>query len=214
MLKGVQVRLTLPPVQKTLSDDVLRSLIEERLKPGADSAMIDARIWEDFGEEWCVMATDLAGFSRGVAEAGIIQFLQTIHESERLLLPIVERFSGTLLKVEGDSFLVIFSDVASGLSAAAAMQRATRQHNRDRAAIEQIVVGIGLGFGRMLRVAPREVFGNEVNSACILGETYATRHDVLVTDAVKRLASSEWQFEPFEFTPPGAGAAWRVVLDA
>lgn len=199
-------------MQKTLSDDVLRCLIEERLEPGADAVAIDSRIWEEFGEEWCVMATDLAGFSRGVAEAGIIQFLQTIHESERLLLPIVERFAGTLLKVEGDSFLVIFRDVASGLAAAAAMQRATREYNVGRRAIEQIVVGIGLGFGRMLRVAPREVFGNEVNSACILGETYATRHDVLVTDAVRKRASEEWQFEPFEFAPPGAGAAWRLVL--
>ena len=158
------------------------------------------------------MATDLAGFSRGVAEAGIIQFLQTIHESERLLLPIVERFSGTLLKVEGDSFLVIFRDVPSGLAAAAAMQKATRQYNAGRRAIEQIVVGIGLGFGRMLRVAPREVFGNEVNSACILGETYATRHDVLVTEAVRQRAPEEWQFEPFEFAPPGAGSAWRLML--
>ena len=31
---------------------------------------------------WCVMATDLSGFSRGVAEYGIIHFLQTIFESE------------------------------------------------------------------------------------------------------------------------------------
>ena len=28
---------------------------------GADKEAIDREIWETFGEEWCVMATDLAG---------------------------------------------------------------------------------------------------------------------------------------------------------
>ncbi len=42
------------------SEDRLTRLIEERLKPGADKEKIDGRIWDLFGEEWCVMFTDLA----------------------------------------------------------------------------------------------------------------------------------------------------------
>ena len=57
------------------SQDRLQKLIEERLHPGADTDRIDARIWDLFGEEWCIMSTDLAGFSRGVARFGIIHFL-------------------------------------------------------------------------------------------------------------------------------------------
>ena len=72
------------------SEDRLEKLIEERLKPGADKERIDRRIWDLFGESWCVMFTDLSGFSRGVAKFGIIHFLQTIHESERLLIPLIE----------------------------------------------------------------------------------------------------------------------------
>jgi hypothetical protein len=49
----------------------LGSLIEERLKPGADKKAIDARIWDIFGETWSVLFTDLSGFSRHVAEFGI-----------------------------------------------------------------------------------------------------------------------------------------------
>ena len=90
------------------SEDRLEALIQERLKPGADKAMIDQRIWDLFGEEWCIMFTDLSGFSRGVAKFGIIHFLQTIQESERLLVPLIDEHDGILLKVEGDSFLVIF----------------------------------------------------------------------------------------------------------
>jgi len=76
------------------SQDRLEKLIEARLAPGADKAEIDQRIWDLFGETWAVMFTDLAGFSRNVTDFGIIHFLQTIHESHRLLVPCIERFDG------------------------------------------------------------------------------------------------------------------------
>ena len=47
------------------------------------------------------MFTDLSGFSRNTAKFGIIHFLQTIHEAERLLIPVIEEHDGILLKVEG-----------------------------------------------------------------------------------------------------------------
>lgn len=191
-------------------DERVRLLLEERLRPGADRDAVDARLWELCGEEWCIMATDLSGFSRGVAELGIVHFLQTIHESARILIPVVEQHDGLLLKMEGDSFLAIFATVQQGLRAAMEMQRATRQYNEGRPAEEHVLLGVGLGFGRVLRVAPEEVYGNEVNSACILGETYAKPYDILVTQAVRDAAEGV-EFEEFSHVPPGAGGAYRVV---
>lgn len=195
----------------TLRNEPLERLLSERLREGADKDAIDARIWRMFGEEWCIMATDLAGFSRGVARFGIIHFLQTIYESERILLPVVERHHGILLKVEGDSFLVIFREVPDALRAALEMQRETRRYNETRDPEEQVLLGVGLGFGRVLRIGETEVFGNEVNSACILGESYAKPYEVLVTQAVRERAGEETAFEPIEHVPPGAGAAYRVL---
>ena len=189
----------------------LQQLLDERLRPGADHDAIDERIWERFGEEWCVMATDLSGFSRGVARFGIIHFLQTIHESERILMPVLERHGGKLLKVEGDSFLAIFDDPRNAIAASIEMQRVTRAYNDHKSAEEHVLLGVGLGFGRVLRVAEGEVYGNEVNSACILGESYARGYDILVTDAVCQRAGEAFAFEEFPHVPPGAGAAWRVL---
>jgi class 3 adenylate cyclase len=191
-------------------DERVRLLLEERLRPGADRDAVDARLWEVCGEEWCIMATDLSGFSRGVAELGIVHFLQTIHESSRILIPVVEHHQGVLLKMEGDSFLAIFADVQQGLRAAMEMQRTTRHYNEGRPAEEHVLLGVGLGFGRVLRVAPEEVYGNEVNSACILGETYAKPYDILVTQAVRDAAEGV-EFEEFPHVPPGARGAYRVV---
>jgi adenylate cyclase len=196
-----------------LFDDRLQKLMSERLQPGADRDAVDRRIWDLFGEEWCVMATDLSGFSRGVAEFGIVHFLQTIFEAERILVPIVESHDGILLKIEGDSFFVIFRDVRKALQASIEMQRATRRYNAGRPDTEQVLLGVGLGFGRMLRIGSADVFSVEVNSACILGETWAKGYDILVTQAVRDQAGEDVTFEEFAHVPPGARGAYRVVYD-
>jgi adenylate cyclase len=200
-------------VVQSASLDRLQKLMTERLQPGADRDAIDRRLWDLFGEQWCVMATDLAGFSRGVAEFGIIHFLQTIYEAERMLIPVVESHDGILLKVEGDSFIVIFRNVQKALRAAIAMQRTTRRYNAEHPAVEHVLLGVGLGFGPVLRIGDADVFGNEVNSACILGETWAGGYEVLVTQAVRDLAGDEMQFEEFSHVPPGAGGAYRLLYE-
>ena len=120
------------------SEDRLERLIEERLKPGADKEKIDSRIWDLFGETWAIMFTDLSGFSRNVAKFGIIHFLQTIYESERLLIPIIEDHDGILLKAEGDSLLVIFRNAAKALQATTSRCTGARDYN-NRSALDQRV---------------------------------------------------------------------------
>jgi adenylate cyclase len=78
------------------------------------------------------MFTELAGFSRRVAEFGIIHFLQIIHESQRILVPCIEQFDGILLKTEGDSFLVIYCSTAGAVNCSVAMQRAVKDYNVGR----------------------------------------------------------------------------------
>jgi adenylate cyclase len=207
-------------IATSASQDRLESLIEERLKPGADKQRIDARIWDLFGENWAVMFTDLAGFSRRVAEFGIIHFLQIIHESQRILVPCIERHDGILLKTEGDSLLVIFRSAARALECALAMQRTVRDYNREREQAEQVLLCVGLGCGRLLRIGDHDVFGAEVNAAAKLGEDTAKAWEILVTGAVRQAAQEARDagsfpepigFEALPDAPPGAEAAFRVT---
>jgi adenylate cyclase len=187
-------------------------LFDARLSALLDAGDDDA-VWEKYGETWCIMATDLSGFSRGVAEHGILHYLRIIQESSRLLVPVLERHHGKLLKVEGDSLFVIFERVQDALSAAMEMQRATRAWNADKPARDQLLLGIGLGYGRVVRVGPADVYGNEVNSACILGETFARGYEILVTQAVRDQVEG-YDFEPIEHVPPGAGGAYRLRINS
>jgi adenylate cyclase len=198
------------------SQDRLEQLIAKRLESGANKDQIDARIWDLFGEEWTVMFTDLAGFSRNVAEFGIIHFLQVIHESERVLAPCIDDHDGILLKLEGDSMLVIFRRAARALDCAVAMQQTLQRYNVGKTDTEQILLCVGLGDGRMLRIGDNDVFGAEVNAAAKLGEDQARAGDILVTGSVKKAAEddrSKFVFEALKYVPPGAESAYKLIYD-
>ncbi len=199
-------------IASSASHDRLEKLIEKRLAPGAEKARIDEQIWHLFGERWAVMFTDLSGFSRRVADFGIIHFLQTIYESNRLLVPIIEEHCGVLLKVEGDSLLVIFRDVDEAVDCAIAMQHCVRQYNTAIEQNEQVLLCIGLGYGDMLRIGDSDVFGAEVNAASKLGEDTARPYQILVTDSVRQAArnTAGFSYMPLPTAPPGASAAFAL----
>ena len=198
-LKGSEIRLW--------------KLIEERTKPGADVATIDARIWDLFGEDWAVVFTDLSGFSRRVAAFGIIHFLQVIFEQKRLLLPVAAAHDGILIKVEANSLLIIFKRAERALECAIAMQHACATHNRSRPPEEQVLLCVGIGYGKILRIGDVDVYGQEVNAASKLGEDTAKANEILVTDAVRAAASAlpGLRFEPIEDHVPGSATNFRVV---
>jgi adenylate cyclase len=173
---------------------------------------IDAKIWRQFGQRRAVMFTDLTGFSRRVAEFGILHFLQVILESHRILLPVVEAHGGQLMKVDGDSMLIIFHEPQAAATCAVAMQRICLAYNTHRKGEEQVLLCIGMGVGDMLRVADIDVFGAEVNAAAKLGEDAAKSHDILVTNSMhESLIQLGFTFEPVSVVPPGASSAYKLL---
>lgn len=200
-------------IQASASHERLEKLMEERLRPGADKPTIDARIWDLFGEEWAVMFTDLAGFSRSVAEFGVIHFLQVIHESQRLLVPCIDKCDGILMKMEGDSMLVIFRRPHKAIECAVLMQHSLQTYNLERDDEEKVLLCVGLGYGPMLHIGDHDVFGGEVNAASKLGEDTAKASDILVTESVKQAIEHDfpYAFELLPDSPPGARAAYRCL---
>jgi adenylate cyclase len=193
------------------SESRLWGLIEER-RSTVDRTAIDERIWDLFGETWTVMFTDLAGFSRQVEAFGIIHFLQVIHEQKRLFLPIVKDNDGILIKVEADSFLILFRRPERALRCAMDMQAAADAANTSRPPEEKILLCVGIGYGRILRIGDVDVFGAEVNASSKLGEDIAKAREILVTDAVKTALAAVpgLTFETVEDAVPGSKINWRV----
>ncbi|GIX41785.1 MAG: hypothetical protein KatS3mg129_1518 [Leptospiraceae bacterium] len=196
------------------SEERLEKLIEERLKPESNKKEIDEKIWDLFGEVWCIMMTDLSGFSRGVEKYGIIHFLQTIYESQRILIPIIEDYNGFLLKTEGDSLFVIFRNPVKALEASIRMNQVLEEYNKIKSPEEQILLCIGLGYGNVLKIGDVDIFGAEVNAASKLGEDTAKAKEILVTENFKKAVENVFpslKFEKIAFVPPGASSAYKVI---
>jgi adenylate cyclase len=168
-------------VRVTKSAQSLESLILARTQAGADTASIDKRIWDLFGENWCIVFTDMCGFSRRSAQAGIVPFLVLIHQMKQICTPVWERHSGFVLKTIADSQLILFREPRKAMAACIDAQRALHSHNLDVKEPDRIYLGCGIGYGDVLKLGDDEVFGIEVNFAAKLGEDIAGPYDVLAT---------------------------------
>ncbi|HEY0961446.1 MAG TPA: adenylate/guanylate cyclase domain-containing protein [Pseudomonadales bacterium] len=200
-------------IGSSASQDRLEKLIELRLRHGADKDAIDARIWDLFGETWAIMFTDLTGFSRRTAEFGIIHFLQTIFEAQRLLVPVIDAHDGILLKQDGDSMMILFRRPEKAIECARQMLDVLAAYNPGKPETERILLCLGVGYGKMLRIGDSDVFGAEVNAAAKLGEDTAKTGEILVTEAVVEACTETraLRFEPIPDIPSGANAAFRIV---
>lgn len=194
------------------SEARLWKLIDERTRHGADVEAIDARIWELFGEDWAVLISDLAGFSRNAAEFGIIHFLQIIYEHRKLLLPVIDANSGLVVKTEADNLMALFRQPATALRCAVEMQRTCQSVSERRKPEERILLCVGIGWGRLLRVGDADVWGAEVNAASKLGEDTACANEILVTRSAREAIGDlpGFEFHPIERDIPTSPGSFRV----
>ncbi len=104
-------------------------------------------------------------------------------------------------------------NVRKAILASVAMQRKLLTYNGDKAAEDQVLLCIGLGYGRVLRIGDNDVFGSQVNAASKLGEDTAQAWEILVTEAVREKAGEleNLSFEPLDQTPAGAASAWKLI---
>lgn len=178
----------------------LGTFLDKRWSASDDSevAAIDLEIWQKYGGDWCVMYTDLSGFSKSAFQRGILYTLSIIHAFRSLAVPIISVHRGQVMKTEGDSLIVLFEQVTDALQAALDIKSALSQFSETHGDL-QIFNACGIGYGKILKLGDHELYGLEVNLASKLGEDIGTGNDILLTEAAKQQIEMlpEWQYEPF-----------------
>ena len=174
-----------------------------------------AEIEREFQQTAGIFVLDSCSFSRLVRTAGIIHQLSLLERLERLVLPIIQAAGGRLLRREADNLFAIFSGAGAAAAAAAAVIQAVATANGPLPAAEEIYVSIGIGYGSVLVVGDDDLFGDEMNLACKLGEDVAQQSEVLLTaNAYEALATTGWQCEELALSVSGIEVtAYRLVLD-
>jgi adenylate cyclase len=154
--------------------------------PSADRVALEAEVWREFGVTMAIMALDMSQFSVSVRRSGIVPYLQLVRRMRVLTEPLVAAAGGSVVKYEADNMMAVFPDAQQAVGAAIAIDREFRRDGR-------ISAGIGIDFGKFLRIPEHDCFGDPVNIAYKLGEDVARAGEILITAAARERLSAASQ---------------------
>jgi class 3 adenylate cyclase len=128
---------------------------------------------------------------------------------------VIERYDGIMVKSEADSQLILFKRAEVAMRCALEMMATCSLINRRRREEEMILLCVGIGFGQILRVGDRDVFGQQVNAASKLGEDTAKAGQILVTDAFKTAEAGAVirSYEPLAVEVAGSAVNWSALYE-
>jgi len=179
-------------------ESLFKNLLSRRasIKSDEKRATFDKGLWHFFWREMCVVFTDLSGFTEQTRQFGILHFMQKISQSESIILPIVQKFNGSVVKKEGDSLLLTFNDVEDAIIALVNTQKSLQEFNGKVEDSQKILLWLWIGHGKILKIGDSDVFGDEVNLASKLGEDTAGPWEILITSSVFGRLKKKYGFEP------------------
>lgn len=162
----------------------LEALLDRRNEHPERLEAIDAEIWERFGRTVAVWVLDMSGFSRLTLKHGITHYLAMIRRMQRLVVPIVARLGGGVVKREADNLFAIFDDAEAAVRCAVQVQGEIAIANEHLPDDWDLHVAIGIDWGRVLVIDGEDLFGHAMNVASKLGEDLAHAGEVLITTDV------------------------------
>lgn len=127
-----------------------------------------------------VVFTDTADFTARTLADGILHFLMLLERAAEDVERAVLRCRGHVVKMEADSLLLRFPDVASACRGVAAIEACLARRNRRLPPNERLRFSYGIGYGDILDLDD-DLFGLEVNLASKLGEDVARPGEALLT---------------------------------
>ena len=152
-------------------------------RAGADPAKrpeMDCRSFPELFRKRAIVFTDTADFTVRTARDGILHFLMVFERFTDEADKVVSRSGGDIVKVEADSLLVRYDDVAAACAGVEALESLLRRMNRALPANERLRFSYGIGYGDVLDL-DEDLFGLEVNLASKIGEDLARPGEALLT---------------------------------
>lgn len=153
-----------------------------------------------------IMLTDIKGFTSKTASFSRAQTQELLAKHRELVLPVIEKFRGRLVKTIGDAFLVVFDSPTDAVICGVQVQAALKAHNADKPQQEKIEIRIAINAGEVAVHDDGDIYGDPVNITSRL-ESIAEAGEVFFTEAVylamnkKEVPSSEIGYRQFKGIP-------------
>ena len=173
------------------SDANIELLLAKRFSDDKTGNKFDQQLLKKFTFEKTVMFTDIVGFSTKADEKQLLDTMTLLAVHDKLLMPIVKKYQGTLIKKIGDALMIRFDEATNACKAAQEMQKRLNIFNNKSQ--EKIFIRIGLNTGTVF-IKNEDVFGDAVNIAARM-ESLAQPGRIFLTEATFSKAKNEIQCE-------------------
>lgn len=170
------------PLSLRNSRATLDRLLDEMIEAPDRIADLARTIEQVFCETRAIIVLDMSGFSRTTQRHGIAAFLLMVHQMKRLALPEIEDKAGLLVKAEADNLYCLFDRTDDAVRAGRAIVRQLNAANLILPEDRRLYASIGIGYGPVLNIDDSDLFGDEMNLTCKLGEDIAQRSEILLTE--------------------------------
>ncbi len=152
------------------------------------------------------MLTDIKGFTSKTSAFSRAETQELLARHRELVLPVIEKFRGRLVKTIGDAFLVAFNSPTDAVICGVEIQDVLKAHNSDKPQEEKIEIRIAINAGEVSVDVDGDIYGDAVNITSRL-ESIAEAGEVFFTEAVylsmnkKEVPSSEIGYRQFKGIP-------------
>ena len=109
-----------------------------------------------------IMKTDIIGFSNIVGELTDFELSKLLGEHKDFIIRNIYKYDGSIIKGEGDAFLISFSSVTSATESAVAIQRLLRKRREKAESKFHLALRIIISLGDVMH-KDNDVFGESVN---------------------------------------------------
>jgi class 3 adenylate cyclase/CHAT domain-containing protein/tetratricopeptide (TPR) repeat protein len=152
------------------------SNIEEILR---EKDRLDQLIKEKFKRQVTVLFTDICGYTQYMDTKGDIVGRGMLQKHNDIVLPLIEKHEGVIIKTIGDAVMATFSSPLAAVKASIAIQNGLYEHNRKIEIADRIHVKIGINMGEAL-MDETDVFGDAVNVASRI-QSQAEKDQILIS---------------------------------
>eukprot|EP00941_MAST-03F_sp_MAST-3F-sp1_P001588 g1588.t1 len=186
-------------------------LVNERIqmKSREEKAMVDYQMKVRFMKKRCVLVIEMHDQGDKLREVGILRYISLILQLRRVCSGQIDLHHGSKVtavdnKIVGQVF-ALFNNCRDALMAAISCVKAAEGMN--------FSLAIGLGFGEVLDLDGKNVFGDPVNMAFKLAEDVSKANEILLTlNVFNELGEVEIEFEERKVELSGISIKHKSVI--
>lgn len=153
-----------------------------------------------------IMLTDIKGFTDKTSRKSRGQIKDMLNKHNELVLPVLEKYHGHVIKTIGDAFLVTFESSTDAVLCGVAIQEILTAFNKEKAPDDRIDIRIAINAGEVSINETGDIFGEAVNITSRI-EGIAEAGEVFFTESVylsmnrNEVPSSEIGYRQFKGIP-------------